>query len=163
MIILSNFCEILIINCSWTFRYIILDWIANNILQADHVFIAKNGSCIRVVFVPFLLIFLYETILWSPKDYTCCENGPANFSLSSVSNVKYSKSSSILLLLILSDVLVPWAFLPVFVTLFAPEIECLAYLLAKEGIKPVQKKIHAVLDLQPPTTLKELHNFPGFF
>jgi len=44
---------------------------------------------------------------------------------------------------------------------FAPEIEYLGYLLTKDGIKPVQKKIQAVLDLQPPTTLKELRSFLG--
>ena len=44
---------------------------------------------------------------------------------------------------------------------FAPEIEYLGYLLTKDGIKPVQKKIQAVLDLQPPTTLKELRRFLG--
>ena len=41
----------------------------------------------------------------------------------------------------------------------SPEIEYLGYLLIKEGIKPVQKKIQAVLDLQAPTTLKELRRF----
>ena len=44
---------------------------------------------------------------------------------------------------------------------FAPEIEYLGYLLIKDGIKPVQKKIQAVLDLQSPTTLKELLRFLG--
>ena len=44
---------------------------------------------------------------------------------------------------------------------FAPEIEYLGYLLTKDGIKPVQKKIQAVLDLQPPTILKELCKFLG--
>ena len=37
---------------------------------------------------------------------------------------------------------------------FSPEIEFLGYMLTKDGIKPVQKKVQAVLDLQPPTTLK---------
>ena len=37
---------------------------------------------------------------------------------------------------------------------FALEIEYLGYILTKDGIKPVQKKVQAVLDLQPPTTLK---------
>jgi len=44
---------------------------------------------------------------------------------------------------------------------FSPEIEYLGYLLTKEGIKPVQNKIQAVLDLQAPTTLKELRSFLG--
>ena len=44
---------------------------------------------------------------------------------------------------------------------FSPEIEYLGYLLTKEGIKPVQKKIQAVLDLQAPTTLKQLCSFLG--
>ena len=37
---------------------------------------------------------------------------------------------------------------------FATEIEYLGYMLTKDGIKPVQKKVQAVLDLQPPSTLK---------
>ena len=44
---------------------------------------------------------------------------------------------------------------------FSPEIEYLGYLLTKEGIKPVHKKIQAVLDLQAPTTLKQLRSFLG--
>ena len=44
---------------------------------------------------------------------------------------------------------------------FAPEIEYLGYMLTKDGIKPVQKKVQAVLDLQPPTTLKT-KKFPGY-
>ena len=44
---------------------------------------------------------------------------------------------------------------------FSPEIEYLGYLLTKEGIKPAQKKIQAVLDLQAPTTLKQLRSFLG--
>ena len=44
---------------------------------------------------------------------------------------------------------------------FAPEIEYLGYSLTKDGIKPVQTKIQAVLDLQSPTTLKELCMFLG--
>ena len=45
---------------------------------------------------------------------------------------------------------------------FAPEIEYLGYMLTKDGIKPVQKKVQAVLDLQPlnyPETTKEI---PGY-
>ena len=41
----------------------------------------------------------------------------------------------------------------------APEIEYLAYMLTKDGVKPVQKKVQAVLDLQPPITLKQLRSF----
>ena len=44
---------------------------------------------------------------------------------------------------------------------FAPEIEYLGYLLTKEGIKPVLNKIQAVLDLQPPSTLKQLRSLLG--
>ena len=44
---------------------------------------------------------------------------------------------------------------------FAPEIEYLGYMLTKDGIKPVQKKVQAVLDLQPPTTLKQLRSLLG--
>ena len=44
---------------------------------------------------------------------------------------------------------------------FAPEIEYLGYLLTKEGIKPVPNKVQAVLDLQPPTTLKQLRSLLG--
>ena len=44
---------------------------------------------------------------------------------------------------------------------FAPEIEYLGYMLTKEGVKPVQKKVQAVLDLQPPTTLKQLRSLLG--
>ncbi len=42
-----------------------------------------------------------------------------------------------------------------------PEIEYLGYLLTKEGIKPVQKKTKAVLDLQVPTILKKRRSFLG--
>ena len=44
---------------------------------------------------------------------------------------------------------------------FAPEIEYLGYLLTKDGIKPVPNKVQAVLDLQPPTTLKQLRSLLG--
>ena len=37
---------------------------------------------------------------------------------------------------------------------FAPEIEYLGYMLTKDGIKPVQKEVQTILDLQPLTTLK---------
>ena len=37
---------------------------------------------------------------------------------------------------------------------FAPEIEYLGYMLTKDGIRSVQMKVQAVLDLQPSTTLK---------
>ena len=45
-------------------------------------------------------------------------------------------------------------------TFFAPEIGYLGYLLTNKGIKLVQNKIQAVLDLQPPSTLKQLRSLP---
>ena len=42
---------------------------------------------------------------------------------------------------------------------FSSEMEYLWYLITKEGIKPVQKKIQTVLDFQPPTTLNNLRHF----
>ena len=39
--------------------------------------------------------------------------------------------------------------------------EYLGHLLTKEGIKPVLNKIQAVLDLQPPSTLKQLRSLLG--
>ena len=44
---------------------------------------------------------------------------------------------------------------------FASEIECLGYMLTKDGIKPVQKKVQAVLDLHSSTNLKQLRSFLG--
>ena len=45
-------------------------------------------------------------------------------------------------------------------SLFVPEIEYLGYImLTKDGIKPVQKKVQAVLNLQPVTILKQLRSF----
>ena len=37
---------------------------------------------------------------------------------------------------------------------FVAEIEYLGYMLTKDSTKPVWKKVQAVLDLQPPTSLK---------
>ena len=34
-------------------------------------------------------------------------------------------------------------------------------MLIRDGIKPVQKKVRAVFDLQPPTILKQLESFLG--
>ena len=42
---------------------------------------------------------------------------------------------------------------------FVPGIEYLGYMFTKDGIKPVQKKIQAILDLHPPPTLKKLRHF----
>ena len=39
--------------------------------------------------------------------------------------------------------------------------EYLGHLLTKEGIKPVLNKIQAVLDLQPPSKLKQLRSLLG--
>ena len=47
------------------------------------------------------------------------------------------------------------------VIIFSPEIEYLGYQLFKGGIKSVQKKVQAILYLQPPTTLKSLRSFLG--
>jgi hypothetical protein len=40
-----------------------------------------------------------------------------------------------------------------------PEIEYLGYILTREGIKPQPKKVQAILELNPPTTVKELRHF----
>ena len=42
------------------------------------------------------------------------------------------------------------------ITFAANNIEYLGYLLTREGIKPVPKKVQAILDLIPPSNLKEL-------
>ena len=44
---------------------------------------------------------------------------------------------------------------------FVPEIKCLGHILTKDDINPVQKKVQAILDIQPPTTLKQLRSFLG--
>ena len=41
-------------------------------------------------------------------------------------------------------------------TFAANSIEYLGYLLTREGIKPVPKKVQAILDLSPPSNVKEL-------
>ena len=41
------------------------------------------------------------------------------------------------------------------------EIECLGYILTREGIEPQQKKVQAILMLNPPTNVKELRHFLG--
>ena len=47
------------------------------------------------------------------------------------------------------------------IIIISPEIGYLGYMLTNNGIKPVQKKIQAVLDLQPSTILKQLRSFLG--
>ena len=44
---------------------------------------------------------------------------------------------------------------------FAPEIEYCGCIFYKGDVKPVQKNIQVVLDLQPPTTFKQLRIFSG--
>ncbi len=41
------------------------------------------------------------------------------------------------------------------------EIEYLGYILAREGIKPQQKKVQAILAINPPNNVKELRKFLG--
>ena len=41
------------------------------------------------------------------------------------------------------------------------EIEYLGYILTREGIEPQQKKVQAILMLNPPTNVKELRHFLG--
>ncbi len=43
----------------------------------------------------------------------------------------------------------------------AHEIEYLAYILTREGIKPQPKKVQAILVLNPPNNTKELRHFLG--
>ncbi len=47
-------------------------------------------------------------------------------------------------------------------TLFcAHEIEYLGYILTREGIKPLPKKVQAILAQNPPNNIKELRHFLG--
>ena len=46
-------------------------------------------------------------------------------------------------------------------TFAANNIECLGYLLTREGIKPVPKKVQAIIDLSPPSNIKELRRVLG--
>ena len=46
-------------------------------------------------------------------------------------------------------------------TFCASEIEYLGYILTRDGIKPQQRKVEAILALQPPTTVKQLRTFLG--
>jgi hypothetical protein len=39
------------------------------------------------------------------------------------------------------------------------EIECLGYILTRDGIKPQSNKVQAILAIQPPTNVKELRHF----
>ena len=41
------------------------------------------------------------------------------------------------------------------------EIEYLGYILTRGGIKPQQKKVQAILTLNPPNNVKELRHFLG--
>jgi hypothetical protein len=41
------------------------------------------------------------------------------------------------------------------------EIEYLGYVLTREGIKPQPEKVSAILAINPPSTVKELHKFLG--
>jgi hypothetical protein len=43
----------------------------------------------------------------------------------------------------------------------ATEIEYLGYVLSQDGIKPQKKKVHAILALMPPRSVKELCRFLG--
>ena len=43
----------------------------------------------------------------------------------------------------------------------AHETEYLGYILTRDGIKPQQKKVQAILALTPPTSVKELRTFLG--
>ena len=43
----------------------------------------------------------------------------------------------------------------------ATEAEYLGYVLSRDGIKPQKKKVHAILTLMPPRSVKELHRFLG--
>ena len=43
----------------------------------------------------------------------------------------------------------------------AKETECLGYILTRTGIKPQPKKVQAVLAINTPKTVKDLHSFLG--
>ena len=42
-----------------------------------------------------------------------------------------------------------------------PEVEYLGYMLTREGIKPVQKKVQGIIDIAPPKNIKQLRSFLG--
>ncbi len=44
---------------------------------------------------------------------------------------------------------------------YTHEIEHLSYILTRGGIKPQQKKVHAILALNPPDNVEELRHFLG--
>jgi hypothetical protein len=46
-------------------------------------------------------------------------------------------------------------------TFCALEIECLGYILTRDGIKPHSNKVQAILAIQLPTTVKQIRHFPG--
>eukprot|EP00957_Ditylum_brightwellii_P024748 1869890-Ditylum_brightwellii.AAC.1 len=41
------------------------------------------------------------------------------------------------------------------------ELEYLGYWVTRQGIKPLQKKVEAILKIAPPKTKKQLHSFIG--
>ena len=41
------------------------------------------------------------------------------------------------------------------------ELECLGHMLTQEGVKPLKKKVDAMLKIAPPKTLKQLRSFLG--
>ena len=45
--------------------------------------------------------------------------------------------------------------------LFRPEVEYLGHMVGREGVKPLQKNVQAVLDYPKPTTVKQLRSFNG--
>ena len=46
-------------------------------------------------------------------------------------------------------------------TFCATQIEYLGYYITREGVKPLPKKVQAILNLTPPTTFKELRRILG--
>jgi hypothetical protein len=41
------------------------------------------------------------------------------------------------------------------------EIECLGYVLTRDGIKPQSNKVQAILAIKPPTGVRQLRHFLG--
>ena len=46
-------------------------------------------------------------------------------------------------------------------TFLATQIEYLGYLITRDGIKPLEQKVQAILQLEKPTTLRELRRMLG--